>query len=742
MAEIRTKDSHKTPVKTLNRAENMAQRIRTGVKVTEKHSAEAAQSTSEDSYNARNADSFESGVKNGASETAHQSAKLTKKAAKKGVDKVESKAKEAIRKSRQKKAEKSVRQAQSNGRTATKAAQNSNAVKTAETNTKAIRTKTSEVTKKTIKDNAAKASKQTVKTAGKQSVKTAKHGIRTAQQTAKSSIKTSKEAAKVAQKTAKATEKAARTAVKAARAAAKAAAKTAQAIAKITIKIIQAIIAATKSLIAAIAAGGWIVVVIILVIVMIAMLLASVFGIFYSGEDSGTGMTMRDAITEINDEYNQKIEDIKSSNTYDALDMSGARAEWKNVLAVYAAKMNMDPDDPDEVVTMDESKKRKLKEVFWDMNEISHNVTSSGSSSSGGNTSSTTATERVTRTLHITVTHKTPDEMASQYHFSQDQIDSMHELLDSSNDALWSSLLHGITISGDSDIVAVAQAQLGNVGGQPYWSWYGFSSRVEWCCCFVSWCANECGYIDSGIIPRYSVVDDGANWFKGKNQWLDGNETPSPGMIIFFDWEYDGLDGSGDHTGIVEKVENGIVYTIEGNSGDACKENHYSVGHYEILGYGFYTQNNSSVSGTGDTASQVWTRLKSYGYSDSVVAGIMGNMMRECGGDTLDLDWSIVGNYNGDEYYGLCQWCLRYTPVGFKGSPITVQCDYLKRTIQSEFAAYGGNYGGITYDEFLRSDTRTAAIAFERVYERCGSYSSEDNRRANNAEVAYNRFHT
>ena len=739
MAEIRTKDSQKAPVKTLNRAENMAQRIRSGVKVTEKHLAEAVQPTSEDSYNARNADSFESGVKKGASETAHQSAKLTKKAAKKGVDKVESKTKEAIQKNRQKKAEQSARQAQSNGRTATKtAAQNSNAVKTAETNTKAVRTKTSEITKKTIKDNAAKSSKQTVKTAGKQSVKTAKHGIRTAQKTAKSTIKTSKEAAKAAQKTAKAAEKAARAAAKAARAAAKAAVKTAQAVAKLIVKIIQAIIAAIKSLIAAIAAGGWVAVVVILVIVMIALILASGFGIFYSGEDSGTGMTMRTAITEINNEYNQKIDDIKSSNTYDVLDMSGTRAEWKNVLAVYAAKMNMDPDNPDEVVTMDESKKQKLSDVFWDMHEISYNVTTS-SSSSGGNTSSTEATERVTRTLHITVTHKTPDEMASQYGFSQDQIDSMHELLDSSNDSLWSALLHGISSSGDSDIVAVAQSQIGNVGGEPYWSWYGFSSRVEWCCCFVSWCANECGYIDGGVIPRYSVVDDGVNWFKSKGQWLDGNETPSPGMIIFFDWEYDGLDGSGDHTGIVEKVEDGRVYTIEGNASDKCQELSYTVGYYEILGYGYYEQNDSSAS--GDVASQVWTHLKSYGYSDSVAAGIMGNMMRECGGDTLNLDWDIIGHYNGDEFYGLCQWCLRYAPSWLRGSSVKKQCDYLNQTIQSEFLNYGGNYGGITYFEFLQSDTRTAAIAFERVYERCGNYSSEDNRRANNAEIAYNRFH-
>ena len=299
--------------------------------------------------------------------------------------------------------------------------------------------------------------------------------------------------------------------------------------------------------------------------------------------------------------------------------------------------------------------------------------------------------------------------------------------------------LMSLVYSSNSDIVKVAQKQIGNVGGEKFWKWYGFPTRVDWCCIFVSWCADQCGYIDSGLIPKYSVVDDGADWFRAKKQWLPGSATPNPGYIIFFDWAYDGLDGKGDHTGIVERVENGIVYTIEGNSADKVCERQYPIGDKEILGYGKYKQPEASAS--GDTASQVWTYLKSYGYSDSVAAGIIGNMMRECGGDTLDLDWDIVGHYNGDEFYGLCQWCLRYTPAGFKNSTIKEQCDYLHRTIESEFAAYGGNYNGITYSEFLKADIRTAAIAFERVYERCGDYANEDTRRANNAETAYKKFH-
>lgn len=139
------------------------------------------------------------------------------------------------------------------------------------------------------------------------------------------------------------------------------------------------------------------------------------------------------------------------------------------------------------------------------------------------------------------------------------------------------------TSGGNQAIVEVALTQLGNEGGQPYWSWYGFDGRVEWCACFVSWCADQCSYIESGIIPKFAGCVDGANWFKGNGQWKDRSYEPSAGDIIFFDWEG---DGETDHVGIVEKCENGVVYTVEGNSGDACRQKQYTVGSSSIYGYG------------------------------------------------------------------------------------------------------------------------------------------------------------
>ena len=97
---------------------------------------------------------------------------------------------------------------------------------------------------------------------------------------------------------------------------------------------------------------------------------------------------------------------------------------------------------------------------------------------------------------------------------------------------------------GSQQIVSVAMGQIGNSGGQKFWSWYGFDSRVEWCACFVSWCADQSGLIASGNVPKFSLCSDGVSWFQGKNKWQSGGTTPTAGMIIFFDWDHDGTSGS------------------------------------------------------------------------------------------------------------------------------------------------------------------------------------------------------
>ena len=136
---------------------------------------------------------------------------------------------------------------------------------------------------------------------------------------------------------------------------------------------------------------------------------------------------------------------------------------------------------------------------------------------------------------------------------------------------------------GSQQIVSVAMGQIGNSGGQKFWSWYGFDSHVEWCACFVSWCADQSGLIESGKVPKFSLCSSGVTWFQGKNKWQSGGTTPSAGMIIFFDWDH---DGTSDHVGIVEKYEGGRVYTIEGNSSDQVRQRNYAVDYEAIMGYG------------------------------------------------------------------------------------------------------------------------------------------------------------
>lgn len=136
---------------------------------------------------------------------------------------------------------------------------------------------------------------------------------------------------------------------------------------------------------------------------------------------------------------------------------------------------------------------------------------------------------------------------------------------------------------GNQQIVSIALAEVGTASGEKYWSWYGFSSEVEWCACFVSWCGDQAGLIDSGAMPKFSLCADGVTWFQSQGKWQDPGSTPAAGWLVFFDW--DG-DGTSDHVGIVESCENGTVRTIEGNSSDMVRRNQYSAGSSSIQGYG------------------------------------------------------------------------------------------------------------------------------------------------------------
>ena len=416
------------------------------------------------------------------------------------------------------------------------------------------------VSKTRIKNTAAK----TIKGKPQKTVKTAGRSIKGVKQGAKS-VKTAQRSAKAAQKTAQAAARTAQKAAQAARTAARAAAEGAKALAKAAVAVVKATIAIVKSLIAAI--------------------IYSCYGIFFSGEDTGTGITMRAAVAEINEEYSERLDQLKEENEHEVFRLSGSRVPWKDVLAVYAVKVNTDSENPQVVANLTEEKKELLRGVFWDMNTISHQIGRETiteivvQTDEKGNAVEKEQTVEKT-VLTVSVTHKPAEEMAARYFFNPSQKAALTELLAPEFDTLWTGVLSGM-ISDGGDLVAVARSQVGNIGGELYWSWYGFESHVEWCACFVSWCADQCGYIDAGLFPKFAAcTSQGVPWFQERGQWQDNTYTPNPGDLIFFNWDQDEWI---DHVGIVEKVENGRVYTIEGNSGNACEQNSYPLGDPQSL---------------------------------------------------------------------------------------------------------------------------------------------------------------
>lgn len=410
---------------------------------------------------------------------------------------------------------------------------------------------------KTTKDNIIK-TKSKIKSilTEKRKLKNTTKGIKTSQQVTKKvvpeSIKSSQQTIKLARETAKKTYQGIKLAIKA------------------TTSSIKAIIAGSKTLISALIAGGWISVIIIIICCLIGLLCNSVFGIFLSNEDvKKNNITINAVVRELNNEVSIKISNIQQSTRYDECIITSNQAEWKIILSIYIAKMS-NGDNKIELLTFNDNQAEILKKIFWDINEITYK------------TIEEIKDNKNSTIIYITINSKSLEQMMQKYNFNFQQKKQITELLSDKYNSLWMSLIYGASNS-NSNMVQIALSQVGNIGGQPYWSWYGFSSRVEWCAVFVSWVANQAGYIESGTIPKFSVCETGANWFKSKGKWKSSEYIPKPGDLIFFDWEG---DEKINHIGIVEKVEENVVYTVEGNSLDKVRKNKYTIDSKYIYGYG------------------------------------------------------------------------------------------------------------------------------------------------------------
>ena len=587
MADIKTRDAVKGTIKTIDKAAVASERMKSAYAKT-KDKAEQGYYADESSATEYAADRVSYASERVTEEGVHQFNKQGQKSVQTTQESI-GKAKEKIADFKQKRAAKAAEQkmernmSEQHGLQIRHGTASRSAAPDMPQSGKSQLIKTRQQSRKTIKTTARNTEKA-VKSTAKGSVKTAEIGVKTAQATSKATIKTAEQTAKATKEAAKASAKAAQKAAQAAKATAKATAEATKTAVRATIAAVKAIIAGTKALISALIAGGWVSVVIILIVVLLGCAV-SLFG----GGGSSNAYTPVSAEVEAYEPLIQKYAKQYGIPEYVELIKAVMMQEsgGRGLDPMQAAEGSFNtryPHEPNGIQDPEYSIQCGVQELKAAL--ISAEV------------ENPIDMERIKLALQgynfgngyisWAKTNYGGYSYANAVEFSTMQASRLG--WDSYGDTQYVAHVlryypygRAFTSGGNQAIVEVALTQLGNEGGQPYWSWYGFDGRVEWCACFVSWCADQCGYLESGIVPKFSLCSDGADWFKGNGQWQDRNYEPTAGNIIFFDWDSDGII---DHVGIVERCENGIVYTVEGNSGDACKQNQYGVGSSSIYGYG------------------------------------------------------------------------------------------------------------------------------------------------------------
>ena len=587
MADIKTRDAVKGTIKTIDKAAIASERMKSAY-VGIKEKAEQGYYADENSATEYAADRISYAADRVKDEGIHQFNKQGQKAVKTTQENI-SKAKDKIIDFKQSRAVKAAEQKAAQNMSEQHglqirhgAASRSSAPDVSQT-AKSQLIKTRQQGQKMIKTTARNTEKA-VKATAKGTVKTTEKGIKTAQATSKAAIKTTENSVKTAQVAAKASAKTAQKAAQAAKVTAKATAEATKATVRATIAAVKAIIAGTKALISALIAGGWITVVIILIVVLLGCAV-SLFG----GGSGSNAYTPVSAEVEAYEPLIQKyakqygipeyVELIKAVMMQESggcgLDPMQAAEGSFNTRYPHEPNGIKDPEYSIEC-GVQELKAALISAEVENPIDMEHIKLALQGYNFGNGYISWAKTNYGGYSYANAVEFSTMQAARLGWDSYGDTQYPAHVLR-------YYPYGRAFTSGGNQAIVEVALTQLGNEGGQPYWSWYGFDGRVEWCACFVSWCADQCGYIESGIIPKFAGCVDGANWFKGNGQWQDRSYEPSAGDIIFFDWEG---DGETDHVGIVEKCENGVVYTVEGNSGDACRQKQYTVGSSSIYGYG------------------------------------------------------------------------------------------------------------------------------------------------------------
>ena len=447
-----------------------------------------------------------------------------------------------------------------------------------------------ELPKQTVKtldrgEKTIKTAHASIKTSGKAAVKGTGRTIKTAQRTGYTAVRTTEVTARAAGQGARAAVLTTQRTAVVARQAAIAAAQTAKAAAKAISAAVKAVIASIKALVSAILAGGWIVVLILLIVVLFGALFSMV-----GGSNSSTIAPVSaevEAYEPLIRQYARQYGIEEYVELIKAVMMQESGGQGTDPMQASECGYNTRyPNTPNGITDPEYSIDVGIQNLAACLQEAGvespvdmNNIKLALQGYNYGNGYISWAKENYGGYTYANAVEFSTM-MAERNGWSSygDKEYVSHVL----RYYVFGRIPTG---TGSQAIVQVALTQEGN-GGDIYWSWYGFSSREEWCACFVSWCADQCGYIEAGVIPKFSLCSAGMEWFESQGQFMDGSYVPATGDLVFFDW---GNDGSVDHVGIVESVVDGTVYTVEGNSGDKVARRSYPIGYGQIVGYGVPT---------------------------------------------------------------------------------------------------------------------------------------------------------
>ena len=441
-------------IKLLDRAGNLASRIK-GAVIRSKQTAVETQQSAHDSGEAYATDQVSAQISAKAQDAA-QSAVHRMYGSRKGVRQQVGEAGRQMPKTQREVAEQARQTAAHTRQTADvlkgKAQQAQKAAQQAQramADAKRTLQQTRQVGRQTIR--AAEQGTKTVRTTskaakatGKGTVKTVRKSVKTAERTAKVAVKTAQRTAKATQQTARASARAAKMAAQASKAAIRVAIRTTRMTIKAVTAAVKATIAAIKGLVSFIVAGGWVAVLIIIIVCLIALLLGSVFGIFFSNENTGSGMTMQTALADVNAEFQDRLTEIQEITPHDTVEIVGYGVAWKEVMMVYAVQVSAGA-IPMEVVTMDATKYRVLREAFWAMTEITYTteerevVTMEVITQTGGHTTQVETIE-IQTVLIISVDSISAARKAVTERWDEERMSLLAELSSPQYDDMWAEI--------------------------------------------------------------------------------------------------------------------------------------------------------------------------------------------------------------------------------------------------------------------------------------------------------------